>query len=217
MNLNKELYDKILGDGLNIQSPADAEISQASDQLSTAIEELEQLSALGVDVDDAIASLQSTQSELDGASSHINNQKPELTRQLGQADMVNRLDAVGSDIPSGCFNTAGSTGMITGGFNDLFSGIGSGAADISKAIARYLNGEISESELLALLGGLTSSMGGLVASIGKAIAGENSLLAELARKVSAMSLSQQLSGLWGNPCSQAVLDQTLPEDVKDLL
>lgn len=214
MKLNTQLYQKLRG-GLAVTSPATAAISGASNDIGNAKQQLSQLpGGLG---DVYIAKLDTAQMQINKANGHIEGQKSTVLTQLGQADMVNRLDTFTDQVPAGCMNTLGATGMLTGAFNDLFQGMADNASAMSKALADYLSGAIDLSRLQSLLDGLGSELDGFGDKLSSGLSKELALLAELKEKVQAMSQSQALENLWNNPCAKAVLDQTLPDDVKGLL
>lgn len=214
MKLNTQLYQKLRG-GLAVTSPATAVISDASGNIGTAKAQLNQLP--GGAGDSYIAQLDAAQSQLNAANGHIEGQKAAVLTQLGQADLVNRLDETSDQVPAGCMNTLGGTGMLTGEFNDQFQGIADKAAAMSQAVADYLSGAIDLSQLQGLLDGFGSDLDGFGSSLSSGLSSELALLAELKEKVLAMSQSQAIENLWSNPCSKAVLEQTLPDDVKGLL
>lgn len=214
MKLNAQLYQKLRG-GLAVTSPATAVISGASGNIGNAKAQLNQLpGGLG---DTYVAQLDTAQSKIIAVNGHIEGQKTTVLTQLGQSDLVNRLDSVADKVPAGCMNTLAGTGLLTGEFNDQFQGMADQALAMSQAVADYLSGAIDLSQLQGLLAGLGSELDAMGDAIESALSKELALLAELKEKVIAMSQSQALTSLWNNPCTRAILDQTLPDDVKGLL
>ncbi len=219
--MNSDIYNKILSNGLQMSSPSIDVGNNALVAVNQADSVLAPLENLGV-IDNDI--LQSTRSSLSKANSgvtstvsHIALTANDSLRLSSMTNQVNNLDAQVQGVPSSCFNSEALFSSVNGGSDELFTALGDIAGQISQKVADYLSGVINISELESFLsntwGFLQSNIDGLASKL----AAENQLLTELKNKIQASSMAQSIEALWKNPCTQSVLDTTLPSDIKSLL
>ncbi|WP_140347607.1 DUF7217 family protein [Vibrio parahaemolyticus] len=219
--MNIDIYNKIRTSGLSMTSPAVDVGNQALNQVNQADQALQPLENLGVIdlgvLQDARNALSSANNGLTGSVSHIANTANDSLRLSSMAQQVNKLDALSNQVPSSCFNSEALFASVNGACDELFNQIGSLASDISSKVADYFSGVISISELESFLSGIGGMLSEAVDGLASKLAAESELLNEMAEKIKASSLAQSIEALWKNECTQAVLDTTLPPDIKALL
>lgn len=218
--MNIDIYNKIKSGGLAMTSPSVDVGNQAISQLNKVSDALGPLESLGVDLavlDSVKASLSLANAGLTGGVSHIASSASDSLRLGSLAAQANRLDAMVGSVPSSCFNTEALFATVNGAVDDAFNAINSVANDLSRKIADFISGDLSLSELELILSTVGDELKAGLDSISGMIDKELGLLAELGEKIQACSLAQSIEALWSNPCTQAVLDQTLPPDIKALL
>ncbi len=216
MNIN--IYNQIRSTGLNMTSPAVGVGNAALAEVNAADAALQPLEDLGVvDTDilqQARSSLGQANSSLTGGVSQIATTANDSLRLSGMAQQVNRVDALVGQVPSSCFNTEAMFASVNGACDELFNAVGDVAKQISDKVAAYLAGSVDLSELESFLSGVGSALQGSLDGLADKFASETALLQELKDKIEASSLAQSIEALWNNPCTQAVLDTTLPPDIK---
>lgn len=219
--MNVDIYNKIRTAGLDMSSPAIGVGNQAISAVNQADQALQPLEALGV-IDSNLlqgvrSSLNLANGSLIGSVSHITSTANDALRLSSMAQQVNKLDALSSAVPSSCFNTEALFASVNGACDEMFDGIGGMANDISKKVSDYLLGVISSSELEAFLSGISSEIQAGIDFLSDRLESETALFSELKDKVLASSLAQSIESLWNNPCTQSILETTLPPDIKALL
>lgn len=218
--MNIDIYNKIKSGGLAMTSPSVGVGNQAISQLNQVSDALGPLESLGVDLavlNSAKASLSLANASLTGGVSHIASTASDSLRLGSLAAQANRLDALVGSVPSSCFNTEALFATVNGAVDEAFNAINGVASDLSSKIADFISGNLSLAELESALSSIGDELQAGLDSIKGMIDKELALLTELGEKIQASSLAQSIEALWNNPCTQAVLDQTLPSDIKALL
>ncbi len=219
--MNSDIYNKILSNGLQMSSPSIDVGNSALVAVNHADSVLAPLENLGV-IDNDI--LQSTRSSLSKANSgvtstvsHIALTANDSLRLSSMTNQVNNLDALVYGVPSTCFNSEALFSSVNGVCDEALNTISDTAEQISEKVADYTNDLISASELEAFLSSMAVFFQSDVDSLALQLIAENALLTELKNKIQASSTAQSIEALWKNPCTQSVLDTTLPSDIKALL
>ena len=104
-----------------------------------------------------------------------------------------------------------------GDADEFITGISDTALAQIDAISRYLLGELTTEEITQILTNLNGAYKPFEDSVKNILANELTLANEMIKKIQSSSLSKTLDLLWSDPCAQAVLNQTLSDDIKDIL
>lgn len=219
--MNIDLYKHIQANGLNMTSPAVGignNALSAVNQADNALQPLENLGLVDVNIlQSARQTLNMANSSVTGTVSHIAQTANDSLRLSSMASQVNKLDALVNVVPSSCFNSEALFASVNGACDELLNSIADTSAQITNKVSDYLNGLIDTSALEAFLAGIGNSLQSFLDDLSAKLLAELELLNELKDKIQASSLAQSILALWNNPCTQAVLDTTLPPDIKALL
>ncbi|MDD9174501.1 hypothetical protein PVK63_06400 [Aliivibrio sp. S2TY2] len=219
--MDLDIYNTIKDKGLRLSSPSLGVITETTNELNRAMAAVNRLPVLippalvGVpeslvtkmtdSLTDALAT--TTQSTLSIQES-LNNVFSSIT----QSSLVNNLESV-----DGCANLTELTGSVTGEIDDFLHEMKSIAAAQIQHIEDYLANVIDEGELGAFLDALIAKFEPLKNSITSIFDKEKALFSDMKNKLASASQANMISELWNNPCSKMLLEQTLPDDLKELL
>lgn len=220
MKLDLDLYSYIHQNGMKLVSPATDIANQSIGALTNVEQLLNPISLPGVDLD----VIERTKNAISSANMSMNNTISHISANVNKtlsissiASQANQIDAFLGGVPSSCFNTDAIMGMVMGAANDLLSYIGDKANQINKAIADFMAGLTDSSQLDAFLSSLSDEIDDLISSVEAFVNAEKALWDEVIEKIKASSLAQTLTQLWNNPCTRAILEQTVPDDMKQFL
>jgi hypothetical protein len=219
--MDLDIYNTIKDKGLRLSSPTFGVITETTNELNRAMAAVNRLPVLippalvGVpeslvtkmtsSLTDALAT--TTQSTLSIQES-LNNVFSSIT----QSSLVNNLESV-----DGCANLTELTGSVTGEIDDFLHEMKSIAAAQIQHIEDYLANVIDESELGDFLDALIAKFEPLKNSITSIFDKEKALFSDMKNKLASASQANMISELWNNQCSKMLLEQTLPDDLKELL
>ncbi|PMT73889.1 hypothetical protein C1S86_24355 [Vibrio parahaemolyticus] len=218
--MNDDLYNEILENGLGLNSPSLDLTSGAITTLNNANDAVDSLPiavppADGVTqelVDNTHAAINSSKSIMTDAQSQMQNNLDNVFSTINSASSVNRLEGL-----SGCINLTNATGTLMGEADEFINGISATAQLQIDAISDYLDGAIDTTEITQLLNDLNSDYSSYETAFKALLDKELELLNDMANKLQSSSLAKSLELLWSDPCAQAILDQTLSPDIKDIL
>ncbi|EJB8454803.1 hypothetical protein MW332_004646 [Vibrio parahaemolyticus] len=218
--MNDDLYNEILENGLGLNSPSLDLTSGAITTLNNANDAVDSLPiavppADGVTqelVDNTHAAINSSKSIMTDAQSQMQNNLDNVFSTINSASSVNRLEGL-----SGCINLTNATGTLMGEADEFINGISATAQLQIDAISDYLAGAIDTTEITQLLNDLNSDYSSYETAFKALLDKELELLNDMANKLQSSSLAKSLELLWSDPCAQAILDQTLSPDIKDIL
>ncbi len=218
--MNDDLYNEILENGLGLNSPSLDLTSGAITTLNNANDAVDSLPiavppADGVTqelVDNTHAAINSSKSIMTDAQNQMQNNLDNVFSTINSASSVNRLEGL-----SGCINLTNATGTLMGEADEFINGISATAQLQIDAISDYLAGAIDTTEITQLLNDLNSDYSSYETAFKALLDKELELLNDMANKLQSSSLAKSLELLWSDPCAQAILDQTLSPDIKDIL
>lgn len=218
--MNDDLYNEILENGLGLNSPSLDLTSGAITTLNNANDAVDSLPIAvppvdGVTqelVDNTHAAINSSKSIMTDAQSQMQNNLDNVFSTINSASSVNRLEGL-----SGCINLTNATGTLMGEADEFINGISATAQLQIDAISDYLDGAIDTTEITQLLNDLNSDYSSYETAFKALLDKELELLNDMANKLQSSSLAKSLELLWSDPCAQAILDQTLSPDIKDIL
>jgi len=219
--MSDALYDEIVKNGLGLNSPTidimDGGIGTLNDA-SHAVDSLpiaEPPATVGVPqslVDDTNAAINGASASMTGTRTHMQNKVDNVFSDIVSASTANRIeDALGCDY------VANLTGSIMGDADAFIDGISSNAQSQIDAISDYLSGKTDIDGLTAALEAANGAYKGFEDSLNALIDREAALMKTLQNKITSSSLTKSVALLWNDPCAQAILDNTLSDDVKDIL
>lgn len=216
-----DVYKAIMSGGLNLSSPSVNLGNDAIRDISALESELDN-PLLEPLVDTSI--LSSTKTAIRAANTSANASVFHMTSTLNnsltltsRSNAINKLDAKADSVAKGCSNTTNMFGSIQGETDSAFSEMQTKANELSQGISDLLAGVIDASELESMMTSVSDAIGTVVASVESLVSKEQELGKELIQKLEANSVAQVISTLWKDPCTQAVLDTVLPQNIKDLL
>lgn len=219
--MSNDLYDEILGNGLGLDSPSLQLMTQSMGSLNDANSAVDTLpiatppATVGVPqslVDETHAAINGALLSMSGSQSHMQTKVDNVFSDIVSASTVNRIEAA-----SGCDYLTNLTGSIMGDADTFITAISDNALAQITAISDYLTGNIDLETLTTTLSSTNTLYQGWEDSLNGLIANEVSLMGDLQNKITASSLAKSVALLWADPCAQAILDNTLSEDVKDIL
>lgn len=214
MEFNKEVF-KQLQTGAGPQSPVPGIASGLAGDTSAIITSLEALDI--PELTPMISDIEQSQASLSGFSSHAQDQLDNALQRSSLAQTAKQVDAFVDDQPPSCANTSNMMGTITGAANSVLSDIGSILGDISGAIASFIAGTLSESQLLALLSQLIGNLKSNTGWLDNTASSEQQLLQQILATLKELGQVLNIETLWQDPCGKAVMEQVLPNSIKDLL
>ncbi|MDC5718263.1 DUF7217 family protein [Vibrio europaeus] len=216
-----DVYKAIMSGGLNLSSPSVNLGNDAIRDISALESELDN-PLLEPLVDTSI--LSSTKTAIRAANTSANASVFHMTSTLNnsltltsRSNAINKLDAKADGVAKGCSNTTNMFGSIQGETDSAFSEMQTKANELSQGISDLLAGVIDASELESMMTSVSDAIGTVVASVESLVSKEQELGKDLIQKMEANSVAQAISTLWKDPCTQAVLDTVLPQNIKDLL
>lgn len=219
--MSNDLYDEILGNGLGLDSPSLQLMTQSMGTLNDANTAVNTLpiatppATVGVPqslVDDTHAAINSALLSMNDTQSHMQTKVDNVFSDIVSASTVNRIEAA-----SGCDYLTNLTGSIMGDADAFITAISDNAQTQITAISDYLAGNIGLEALTTALSSANTLYQGWEDSLNGLITNEVTLMGDLQNKITSSSLGKSVALLWADPCAQAILDNTLSDDVKDIL
>lgn len=218
--MNDALYNEILQNGLGLNSPS---LDLASDTLGSLDDASNAVDSLPIAippadgvtqelVDDTHEAINSASSVMSNSQSQMQSSLDSIITTINSAGSVNRVEDI-----DGCDYLTNSTGSLMGDADEFITGISDTALAQIDAISRYLLGELTTEEITQILTSLNGAYKPFEDSVKNILANELTLANEMIKKIQSSSLSKTLDLLWSDPCAQAVLNQTLSDDIKDIL
>lgn len=218
MNLNIPIYQHIRENGLKLTSPSVAKGREASAALSRARQALKPLSEhTGLDlslIDSSQQLLNDYETTTTSSTDTIASRANDSLRLGSLSRYVNQIDAAESAVPSSCYNTEAAFSSVLGSCDDAFDSIIEGATQVAKAIGDYVAGSSTAKALESVLSGLGDLFGPLVKSIGHQLSKEADVIKSIEAKVKASSMAQSIAALWKDPCTQVLMQTTLPDVIQ---
>lgn len=218
--MSDALYDEIVTNGLGLSSPsialADSSISELN-SVSSALDALPIAVAPAPGftqewIDAAKAPINSAAVELSAAQSTMQTSCDNLFTHIQMASGVNRIEGA-----SGCGDLTNVTGSIMGELDPMLDAISQSAQSQLALIQAYLAGTLEITEFINQFDALGASYQSALNAIQNQFDKESALVSEMVNKVTSSSLAKSVSLLWSDPCAQAVLDNTLSPEVKNIL
>lgn len=219
MNFNKNLFNAVNG-GVNFSSPTTGKISSVRSGTNAALAKLNDsgLSSLSPAVKTQIqGALNSASSQNNLFESHVNDQLGNAMDRLGTAQAVKQIDTYVDDVPASCTDTNNLLGSVLGAADGALDSLSGYAQGVTNSINSYLAGSTTLAALESALQGFKTQIDSAVGGLVSRMAGEQSLLGELSVRAKALSDTLMIHSLWKDPCAQAVMDQLLPSNIKNIL
>ncbi len=219
--MNDNLYNEIVNNGLGLNSPSIDGVSDGLSTLnnaSTAVDSLpiaEPPATVGVPqalVDDTNAAIDGALASMTSAQTHMQTNVNNVFSNIVSASTVNRIESV-----SGCDYLTNLTGSIMGDADPFITSISGNAQTQIDAINDYLASIIDVDALTTALESANGLYKDFEDSLNGLIANESALMGDLQNKITSSSLAKSVALLWNDPCAQAILDNTLSDDVKGIL
>lgn len=222
MALNLDIYQLIMSNGLKISNPAVNAGRETSNQLMALETALNNpaLDLLGVDLTvltSARDSIASTNTNITGSVNAMATTADNAIQMSSMAQQVNRLDALSEAVPVSCSNTTELFGSIQGENDAAFAVVDESASALFQAITDFMSGVIELDEFETLLTTLSDYMSAADREISSLLGKEAAKALEVKNKITSSAIAQNIAMLWDNPCSKAVMNDVLPDDIKRLL
>lgn len=221
--MNKDIYNIIKDKGLRLSSPTFGIISDTTKELETVLADINKLPVItpplvmtGVPqslVDSMNQSVTSAISCTTQAATNIHDNLNNLFTSITQNSLVNMIDG---DMQS-CSNLLNLTGSVTGEIDSFLESIKAVATQQIQYISDYLAGRITELDLQSYLDDLMDQLEPFKNSIETIFEKEKALFLDLKNQIESSTMAKMIEQVWNNPCAQAILDKTLPADIKGLL
>ncbi|MDD9157001.1 hypothetical protein PVK64_12520 [Aliivibrio sp. S4TY2] len=222
MTLNLNIYQHIMNNGLTISNPAVNAGRETSNQLMALEMALNNpaLDLLGIDLTvltSARDSIASTNTNIIGSVNAMATTADNAIQMSSMAQQVNRLDAMSSGISSSCSNTTELFGSIQGENDAAFAIVYESARALVQGIIDVMGGLIALDEFETLLTTLSDYMSVADGEISSLLSKEAAKVLEIKNKITSSAIAQTIAMLWDNPCSKAVMNDVLPDEIKRLL
>ena len=220
--MDLDIYNTIKDKGLRLSSPTFGVITETTGELNLAMAAVNRLPVLippalvGVPeslVTNMTNSLTGALATTAQSTLNIQDSLNNVFSSITQSSLVNNLEGVRNS----CAGLTELTGSITGEIDGFLNEMKSIATALIKHINDYLAGLIDESELGAFLDALMAKLDPLKNRITSIFDKEKALFSEMKNKLASSGLASMVSNLWDNPCSKVLLEQMLPDDLKELL
>ncbi|HHP0469577.1 TPA: hypothetical protein ACRZ6V_001233 [Vibrio harveyi] len=154
---------------------------------------------------------------MNGAMGHMQNLADNAMWFASKSNLVSSLDTMAGFPVAPCVNTSALFGPINGVAAEIFSKVDTLAQTISTKIEGYLSGALDAIELEQYLSSVGEFIDDATAKFDKMVADGKALIDEFEQKVMNSSIASAIDALWNNPCTQAILGATLPDDIKQHL
>lgn len=216
-----DVYKAIMGGGLNLSSPSVDLGNDAIRDISALESELDNPLLVSL-IDSSVltttkASIRAANTSANASVFHMTSTVNSSLTLTSRSNSINKLDAKADGVTKGCDNTLNMFGSIQGESDSAFNEMQSKANELMQGISDLLSGVIDASELESMMASVSDAIGTVVANVETLVSKEQELGKELIQKMEANSVAQAISALWKDPCTQAVLDTVLPQNIKDLL
>lgn len=222
MVLNLNIYQHIMNNGLTISNPAVNAGRKTSKQLMALEKALNNpaLDLLGINLavlTSARDRIASTNTNITGSVNAMATTADNAIQMSSMAQQVNRLDAMSDAVPSSCSNTTELFGSIQGENDTAFATVDKAANALSQAITDFMSGAIELDEFETLLTTQSNYMSAADSKISSLLNKEAAKASEIKNKIKSSAIAQNIAMLWNNPCSKAVMNDVLPDEIKGLL
>ena len=222
MALNLDIYQLIMSNGLKISNPAVNAGRETSNQLMALETALNNpaLDLLGIDLSvlsSARDRIASTNTNIIGSVNAMATTADNAIQMSSMAQQVNRLDALSGAVPVSCSNTTELFGSIQGENDAAFAVINKAVSALSQAINDFIGGLIDVDAFATWLATTTDTLSPADSDIAALLSKELAKANEIKNKITSSAIAQNIAMLWGDPCSKAVMNDVLPDDIKRLL
>ncbi|MCX2788352.1 hypothetical protein [Vibrio sp. Sgm 5] len=221
--MNIDVYKALGSKPIQMKCPGLDEAKAAQTQVNTVIQKLQ---ALGLDemqeIDMEVINvledkLSLVNTSVDNTMGHMQNLSDNAMWFASKSNLVSTLDTMAGFPVAPCVNTSALFGPINGVAAEIFSKVDTLAQTISIKIESYLSGALDAIELELYLSGVGELIDDTTAKFDKMVADGKALIDEFEQKVMNSSIASAIDALWSNPCTQSILDATLPDDIKQHL
>ncbi|MBE8578713.1 hypothetical protein [Vibrio sp. OPT18] len=221
--MNIDIY-KALGNGpITMTCPGLDGAKAAQNQTNDAIRKL---NALGLDelqevdlelINRIESKLGAANTAMDGAMGHMQHLADNALWLSSKSNMVATLDQMAGQSGSPCSNANKIFGPINGDSNMLFSTTLNIATSIAQKVDDYLSGVLDLPEFESFLSSVGCLIDDATAKFDVMVAEGKATIAEFEKKIMDSSFANTIDAVWNNPCTQAIMQSTLPDDIKQHL
>lgn len=221
--MNIDVYKALGNKPIQMKCPGLNEAKAAQAQVNTAIQKLktlglDEMQEIDMEVINALENkLNLVNTSVDNTMGHMQNLSDNAMWFASKSNMISSLDIMAGLPVAPCVNTSSLFGPITGGASVLFGQMDSHIQTMIEKIDAYLSGALDALELERYLSSAGSVVSELTAKFNTMVEDGNALIAEFEQKMMNSSIASSLDALWSNPCTQSILDATLPDDIKQHL
>lgn len=223
--MDTELYKALLEKPLAMHVPGLTQAQDAQQEINNAIDALGGLnntlpSGEIVNLD----KIEKAQSQLNAAMTQIHSATAQMQYVAdnaiwlsSKANLVSSLDhAIGLPVSS-CFNANTVFDVISGSLDTFFSEGMRVAHALSNKVKECISGSLSWEELEKIINTAIDKINKVKVAINEKVESCKRALKEFEDKIMNSSIATTLRGIYNNPCTKAVLDSTLPPDIKAVL
>jgi len=222
MSFNSDLYKAIQSGGLNLSSPSiivgNSAIAKL-DELNLALDN-PQLELLMVDpllIESTKTAVENAKTSASGSVGHMSKIANEALQISSATKAVNTLDAKVDGVAAGCSNTTNVFGSIQGESDADFDELAATAEELIVGIDDFIATQIELDVFEQLMRDISARLATTIAKVATLINKEQVQYTDVVGKLQSLSQSQQVDRLWQDPCTKAVMETVLPDELKDLL
>ncbi|WEV89342.1 hypothetical protein H10PHJ05_41 [Aeromonas phage HJ05] len=213
MFLNKNLMNAVsAAGGGGLVSKASAPMSLLSDKVPAVQSALSKAQDVGgVDLSSILTAQGSWSDKVGSLANYVKSSESTMADRLGVASEYRQIKSIMSNEQvEGCMDFLGVSGIGLGMFNELFDAAAAKMAELAAKLEAYVDGLLSPGELSAFIARIKGEIEEAMDSIQAVIDEEMAKLNEMVGLVKQSALVQQLTALWNNPCTKAIVGEVMP-------
>ena len=221
--MNIDVYKKLNDGPLVMKCPGLDEAKQTQNGINDVISKLR---SLGLDPTNGVNIALITQIEeklnlsilaMDRNMGYMQSLADDAIWLSSKTNLISTLDDMAGLPVSSCVNADALFAPLTGGASALYDAASQLSQNIIQKIDDFLSGVSDLAELEAFLNTLSGLIDASIATFDSMVSEGKAMISAFEKKIMNSSVASAIDSVWDNPCTQAILQETLPDDIKDIL
>jgi prophage DNA circulation protein len=221
--MNIDVYKKLNDGPLVMKCPGLDEAKQTQNGINDVISKLR---SLGLDPTNGVNIALITQIEeklnlsisaMDRNMGYMQSLADDAIWLSSKTNLISTLDDMAGLPVSSCVNTDALFAPLTGGANALYDAASQLSQRIMQKIDDFLSGASDLVDFEAFLNTLSGLIDSSIATFDSMVSEGKAMISAFEAKIMNSSVASAIGSVWDNPCTQAILETILPDDIKDLL
>lgn len=213
MFLNKNLMNAVsAAGGGGMVSKASAPMSLLSDKVPAVGSALSKAQDVGgVDLSVLVTAQGSWSDKVGALGNYVKASESTMADRLGMAAEYRQVkQLMSNEQVEGCMDFLGVSGISLGMFNELFDAATAKLAELADKLEAFVDGLLAPGELSAYIARVVAEINEAMDAVQAVIDEEMAKLNEMVDLIKQSALVQQLTALWNNPCTKAIVGEVMP-------